>query len=46
MKNDDKELKPLPTSVTDSLLDAGYKAMALDVNREKDALEWCNALIW
>lgn len=26
-------------------LDSGYKAMAKDTRREKDATEWCEALI-
>ena len=30
--------------VLDQALDEGYKAMAADVERETDALEWCNAL--
>ena len=30
--------------VIDSTLDDGYKAMASDVEREKEASEWCNAL--
>jgi predicted CopG family antitoxin len=31
--------------VSDTSLDAGYKAMAADTEREKDAFEWCNTLI-
>lgn len=31
--------------VLDSSLDAGYKAMATDKEREIEAMEWCNALI-
>jgi hypothetical protein len=30
--------------VVDSSLDEGYKAMAADTSREKEALEWVNAL--
>ena len=30
--------------VIDSSLDNGYKAMATDVERETEAVEWCNAL--
>jgi hypothetical protein len=28
----------------DSSLDDGYEAMAADVERESEALEWCNSL--
>lgn len=31
--------------VLDSVLDEGYRAMAADTEREKEALEWSNALI-
>ncbi|MDQ5920243.1 MAG: hypothetical protein QG673_299 [Pseudomonadota bacterium] len=31
--------------VLDSSLDAGYKAMATDKEREIEAQEWCDALI-
>jgi len=31
--------------VSDSSLDVGYKAMAADADREKEAAEWCNALV-
>jgi len=34
-------LKP---HVTDTALDAGYRAMAADTARETEAQEWCNAL--
>lgn len=34
-------LKPL---VLDSSLDGGYRAMAADKQREKQAAQWCNAL--
>lgn len=34
-------LKP---HVFDNTLDDGYKAMAADREREKEAVEWCNAL--
>ena len=34
-------LKPY---MTDTGLDEGYKAMALDSTREAEAMEWCNAL--
>ena len=30
--------------VLDTALDAGYQAMAADLEREADALAWCNAL--
>lgn len=30
--------------VTDTSLDDGYRAMANDVEREAEAVEWCNAL--
>jgi hypothetical protein len=30
--------------VVDSSLDDGYKAMAADTSREREALEWVNAL--
>ncbi|MFH2124528.1 MAG: addiction module antitoxin [Pseudomonadota bacterium] len=30
--------------VLDSSLDAGYKAMAADTEREAEAKEWCDAL--
>jgi predicted CopG family antitoxin len=30
--------------VLDSFLDEGYQAMALDEDREKEALNWCNSL--
>jgi hypothetical protein len=30
--------------VVDSSLDEGYKAMAADSSREREALEWVNAL--
>jgi len=30
--------------VVDTSLDAGYQAMAADLARESEALEWCNAL--
>ena len=30
--------------VMDTTLDDGYRAMAADLAREKDALEWCNGL--
>jgi predicted CopG family antitoxin len=30
--------------VLDSSLDEGYQAMALDEDREKEALSWCNSL--
>jgi hypothetical protein len=30
--------------VMDSSLDAGYRAMAADREREREATEWCNAL--
>lgn len=30
--------------VLDSTLDAGYQAMAKDLSRENEALEWCNSL--
>jgi mRNA-degrading endonuclease toxin of MazEF toxin-antitoxin module len=30
--------------VLDTALDSGYQAMAADLEREADALEWCNAL--
>jgi predicted CopG family antitoxin len=30
--------------VIDSALDAGYKAMAKDVEREAEAKEWCESL--
>jgi hypothetical protein len=30
--------------VLDTALDDGYRAMAADKTREKDALEWCNGL--
>ena len=30
--------------VMDTTLDDGYRAMAADQAREKDALEWCNGL--
>lgn len=30
--------------VMDSALDDGYRAMANDMQREAEALEWCNAL--
>lgn len=31
--------------VMDTSLDEGYRAMATDKSREKEAMEWCNALI-
>lgn len=31
--------------VLDTALDDGYRAMAADVAREAEALEWCHALI-
>ncbi len=31
--------------VLDTTLDAGYKAMAANDKREKEALDWCNSLI-
>ena len=31
--------------VMDTTLDDGYRAMAADKAREKDALEWCNGLV-
>jgi hypothetical protein len=34
-------LRPL---VLDTSLDGGYRAMAADIEREKQAAEWCNAL--
>jgi predicted CopG family antitoxin len=30
--------------VLDSRLDDGYKSMAADSEREKEAVEWCNAI--
>ena len=30
--------------VLDSVLDDGYRAMAMDAEREKEAAEWCDAL--
>ena len=30
--------------VVDTALDAGYQAMAADMEREAEAQEWCNAL--
>ena len=30
--------------VLDTALDDGYRAMAADKNREREAQEWCNAL--
>lgn len=33
-----------PLVVNDELV-AGYQAMATDTEREKEALEWCNAMI-
>ncbi len=30
--------------VVDTALDAGYRAMAADMEREAEAQEWCNAL--
>lgn len=30
--------------VLDSVLDDGYRAMAMDAEREKEATEWCDAL--
>ena len=30
--------------VLDTALDAGYRAMAADAEREVEALQWCNAL--
>lgn len=30
--------------VLDMVLDEGYRAMAADVAREDEAMEWCNAL--
>ncbi len=30
--------------VMDTRLDDGYQAMAADVMREEEAMEWCNAL--
>jgi hypothetical protein len=30
--------------VMDTSMDAGYKAMAADKEREDEALEWCNAI--
>ena len=30
--------------VLNTSLDDGYKAMALDTEREKEAVEWCSAL--
>jgi predicted CopG family antitoxin len=30
--------------VVDTTLDAGYRAMAKDTEREAEAQEWCNAL--
>ena len=30
--------------VMDTSMDAGYKAMAADREREDEALEWCNAI--
>ena len=38
----EKNLRPLVA--TKANLDAGYKAMAADVEREKQAQEWCSAL--
>ncbi|MET3106867.1 putative CopG family antitoxin [Oxalobacteraceae bacterium GrIS 2.11] len=34
-----------PHVLKESTLDAGYRAMALDKQRENEASEWCNALI-
>ena len=31
--------------VMDSALDAGYQAMAADLEREAEAGDWCNALL-
>ncbi len=31
--------------VLDSALDSGYQAMAADLEREAEALAWCNALV-
>lgn len=30
--------------VMDTSMDAGYKAMAADKEREDEAMEWCNAI--
>ena len=30
--------------VLDTVLDDGYRAMAMDAEREKEAAEWCEAL--
>ncbi len=30
--------------VLDTVLDDGYRAMAMDAEREKEAAEWCDAL--
>lgn len=30
--------------VMDTRMDAGYKAMAADKEREDEAMEWCNAI--
>ena len=30
--------------VPDTVLDDGYRAMAMNADREKDAGEWCDAL--
>ena len=31
--------------VVDAVLDAGYRAMAADEEREAEAREWCEALV-
>lgn len=38
----EKHLSPLVASKTN--LDAGYRAMASDTEREQQATEWCSAL--
>lgn len=30
--------------VVDKILEEGYKAMALDEEREKEAMQWCNGI--
>ena len=33
------------SNLTENEIEAGYRAMAVDTDREQEALEWCNALI-
>jgi hypothetical protein len=40
-----KNTQPWWPPLSATALEAGYKAMAADVDHEREAQEWCNALI-